>query len=204
MTSIRHLLLVDECLPPALITVYLQGHIGLSGDGVDAIHIRDRLGSGKKDPAWVPEIARDRRWCILSTDRGSHSSRQDALPLVCYEYKVTLIRVSQSLIDRGITFYGPQILANWGSVVEALKGPKGAQYLLRRHGRKTDVAFLTATRAPSGFEIVDGALVKLQPAEGQQTKASRLLLIPAQYPTSDPSPETAPPHSAATHSWDTP
>ena len=163
MTSIRHLLLVDECLPPVLISAYLLSHIRLSGDGVDAIHIKDHLGGGKKDPDWVPEIARDRRWCVLSTDRGSHSSRQDALPLICHEHKVTLIRLSQSLVSQGITVYGPQLLANWPALVEALKGPKGAQYLLRRHGSRSGIASLKVTRAPNGFEIIDGELTKTQP-----------------------------------------
>ena len=160
MTSIRHLLLVDECLPPVLISAYLRSHIGLSDDGVNAVHMKDHLGRGKKDRDWVPEIARDRRWCVLSTDRGSHSSRQDALPLICHEYKVTLIRLSQSLISQGITVYGPQLLSNWSALVGALKGPKGAQYLLRCHGSRAGIASLKATRVPNGFEIVDGELVK--------------------------------------------
>ncbi len=160
MTSIRHRLLIDECLPPTLISAYLHRHIGLSGDGVDAVHIKDYLGSGKKDPNWVPQIARDRRWCILSEDRGSHSSRQDALPIICFEYEVTLIRLSHPVVTRGITFYGPQLLANWQSIMKALTGPKGAQYLLRRHGSRSDVSFLVVTRSPNGFKIVDGELVK--------------------------------------------
>ena len=94
MTSIRHRILIDECLPPTLISDYLDSHIGLSGDGVDAVHITGFLGSGKKDPDWVSQIARDRRWCVLSEDRERGSRRRDALPIVCFKHKVTLICIS--------------------------------------------------------------------------------------------------------------
>lgn len=160
MTSIRHRLLIDECLPPKLITAYLKSHIGLSGDGVDAVHIKVYLGGGKKDPEWVPKIAKDRRWCVLSEDRGSHSARHDALPIVCFEYGVTLIRLSSPVVKKKITFYGPQILANWPSIMGALRGPKGAQYLLRQHNTRSTDTHLQAVRAPNGFTIEKGVLVK--------------------------------------------
>ena len=104
-------------------------------------------------------IARDRRWCVLSEDRGSHSSRQDALPFICFEYEVTLIRISHPVIARGLTVYGPQLLANWPSIVEATRGPKGAQYLLRWRGRSSG-AVVVVTKPPKGFDIVDGKLAK--------------------------------------------
>jgi len=160
VTSIRHRLLIDECLPPTLISAYLHSHIGLSGDGVDAVHICKFLGSGKKDQEWVPKIARDQRWCVLSKDKGSKSTRRDALPLICYEREVTLILISEPVIQKGITFYGPQLLANWPSLVAAMQGPKGAQYLLRLH-RDHERTSIHVTRPPEGYWINKrGELVK--------------------------------------------
>lgn len=165
MTSIRHRLLIDECLPRKLISSYLHNHINLSNDGVSAVHITEHLGSGKKDSAWVPKIAGDRRWCVLSVDKGSHSQRRDALPIVCAEAEITLIRLSPSLVRRTLTFYGPQILANWPLLVQAMQGPKGAQYLLRLHASShsantLDRTILDATKIPSGCRLENGIVVE--------------------------------------------
>ncbi|MCH8046549.1 MAG: hypothetical protein IID44_22820 [Planctomycetes bacterium] len=159
MTSIRHRVLIDECLPPALISAYLHEHIALSRDGVDAVHISEYLGRGKKDPDWVSRIARDRRWCILSVDR-ERGSRRDALPVVCFKHEVTLICISSPVMKQGITFYGPQLLANWASIMDAITGPKGAQYLLRQHNTRADVAHLQAVKPPKGYVVEKGVLVR--------------------------------------------
>lgn len=163
MTSIRHRLLIDECLPPKIISIYLSGHINLSGDGVAAVHIKDYLGDGKKDPAWVPKIARDQRWCVLSKDKGANSTRLDALPIICAEHNVTLIRISEALKVRGLAFYGPQIISHWAELVAAMEGPKGAQYFLRLEANGIHTRFL-ATSAPDGYRIESGILMPDRPA----------------------------------------
>jgi len=162
VTSIRHRLLIDECLPPALISVYLSNHIRISRYGVDAIHIKEYLGEGKKDPNWVPQIARDRRWFVLSMDKGKHGKKTDALPLICYEYKVTLILLSERLVQKRIEYYGPQILAHWHNIVKGARGPKGAQYLLHLASGHQEGTLFKPWKAPEGYQIESGELQKVQ------------------------------------------
>jgi hypothetical protein len=147
-------------LPPKLNSLYLSNHIKLTGDGVSVDHLVEVLGSGKKDRAWVPKIAKDQRWCVLSADRGSHSARQDALPIICAQHGVTLIRISGNLYSRNLKVYGPQLLANWQRLMAALKGPKGAQYLLRLHARIADASHIEATKAPNGFKVENGSVIE--------------------------------------------
>ena len=165
MTSIRHRLLVDECLPPALIDNYLAPHIRITKDGVEPIHFFDRfgIGGGIKDPVWVPKIARDRRWLILSADRGKKGSLAESLPLVCEQFGVTLITMTNPIKEQGLAFYGPQILSHWRRFMAAAQGAKGAQYFIRRHSSKTATTLFVVHKCPEGFIAHSGECIPVKP-----------------------------------------
>lgn len=159
MTSIRHRILVDECLPPALITTYLKPHIALRNDGFEAVHFRDLFGgNGKwKDGDFIPKIARDRRWVVISEDAGKSGKRIDSLPLICQQYDVTLIRVSTALKGMGVEHYGPQLILHWEKICEICsRESRGTQYVIRQHNKHRNLAMVTLVRCLKGHEVKNG------------------------------------------------
>lgn len=158
MTSIQRLILVDECLPQLLIRAYILPHLSVTEQPVLLRHYRDKFGlrSRWKDPDFVPELARDGRWAVLSCDLENRGSRLDSLRLACRRHGLTLICASTSLHDAGLEVYGPQFIVHWPNILEAAKGPKGGQYQIRFTSQKRSTAF-EPMECPNGFQS-DGRL----------------------------------------------
>lgn len=161
MTSIRHLLLVDENLPEMLVTKYIEPHLSVSNDGVRAVHFRTKFGpNGRwKDQDFVPKIAEDRRWVVLSADRGQKSKTFDALPLLCLNHHVTLIHVSSNVVGMGLSYYGAQIIGNWLPLVQAFKALKGSQFSLKNRSKRQS-ATLVLSECPHGYQKENHECVK--------------------------------------------
>ena len=165
MTSIQRRLFVDQCLATSLIDSYFQPHLEISVCGAEVIHYVRKFGvAGRwKDRDFVQELARDRRWLILSGDSGKQSTRYDSLPLICKEYGVTLICVSPPIRAKGLEFYGPKILSHWNDMMAAADGPKGAQYIIRLHEQtnklQTFTTVLEVRDCPKGFQVEKGVCV---------------------------------------------
>ncbi len=165
MTSIQHRILIDQCLSPALIDSYFQPHLDIAECGAEIVHYVRKFGQlGRwKDRDFVPELARDKRWLILSGDSGKQSTRYESLRLICRNCGVTLIWVSAAIRNRGLAFYGPQLIGHWDGIIAAADGPKGAQYTVRLHEATNKLAVATTLfevrECPHGYRVEKGACV---------------------------------------------
>jgi hypothetical protein len=153
VTSIQRQFLVDECLPPKLISNYLHPHVAVTEHPVTFVHFKQKFGPYSKwvDPDFVPELARDQRWVVLSSDleKGSHL---DALRLVCRQYKVTLILTSAKLKDASLEVYGPHFQTQWPNIMDAANGPRGGQYLIRFANREKNRTEFQPLECPPGYK----------------------------------------------------
>ncbi|HEX3998533.1 MAG TPA: hypothetical protein VHX65_08295 [Pirellulales bacterium] len=161
MTSIQCRLFIDECLPPELIDTYLRPHIALAGIAAETVHCVEKFGpNGKwKDPDIIPELARDRRWVVITADRGKNSSTFDGMRHLCRLHNVTLICISTAVNIRGLSFYGPQLLSHWDAMLCLSDGPRGQQYVLRMDAASKRTLF-HATHCPSGYRLDKGRCVQ--------------------------------------------
>lgn len=72
MTSYRHCLFIDECLAQTLSDSYLEPHTNVVGVAVQIQHYVEKFGQNckLKDHQFIPRLAKDRRWFVLSADSG--------------------------------------------------------------------------------------------------------------------------------------
>jgi hypothetical protein len=164
VTSIQHQLLVDECLAYDLNTVYLRPHIEVAGQAANLVHYKDRFGPNSrwKDHEFIPELARDRRWSVLSGDMGKQCPRLESMRLICRIHEVTLICISPVVRRSGLAFYGPQVLAHWEDIYRAMTGPRGAQYTIRMADRSMSRTAFAAIECPAGFELKGGLCLPIE------------------------------------------
>jgi len=55
-------------------------------------------GSGMLDSEWVPKIAGEGRWIVITADQGRRGSQKGGkLPRLCLEYKITHLLLSASV-----------------------------------------------------------------------------------------------------------
>jgi len=134
---------------------------------VRLLHYREKFGPNSrwKDPEFVPELARDRRWVLLSGDLENQGTRLDALRLACRLHKLTLICASSSLRDCGLNAYGPHFTVHWDSILKAAHGPRGGQYHIRfTNSQKMRTSF-EVLECPDGYYHCHGSCVPVDPAQ---------------------------------------
>lgn len=163
MTSIQHRFFVDECLPPQLADTYLLPHVELSSLAAEVRHYVDKFGPNSKwkDKDFIPELARDKRWIVLTADKGAKSTYKESMRTLCRIHKVTLVWISSHLHKSGLEYFGPQIMSHWKSVLTAANGPRGSQshIALKNHRDGARTVFETI-ECPDGWEFNNGIFEK--------------------------------------------
>lgn len=149
MTSIQRRFLIDECLAPTLIQSYLKPHVEVTEDAVEFTYFKDKFGPNStwKDRDFVPELAKDGRWVILSSDLSKNGPRLDSMRIACRTHKQTLICLSSAIYQSKLEGYGPQFTMHWANIMQAAAGPRGGQYQIRSHGQTT---ILVPIECPDG------------------------------------------------------
>jgi hypothetical protein len=64
----------DNTLPPRLAKAV---EILAEGDGHEIKHLRDRFTEDVKDTVWIPELAKDRDWIVISGDVKITTARHE-------------------------------------------------------------------------------------------------------------------------------
>ncbi len=164
MTSYQRRFLIDECLSPDLIKSYLKPHIEVRGDAVELFHWTKRFGEKKKqDTLWVPELAKDRRWVVVSGDSGKRCPKLESMRRICREYRVTLVYAASAVRRASLAYYGPQFQTQWAAILEAVAGPTGGQYILRMASQDHSRTILEAMECPTGYRPDGAACRSIEP-----------------------------------------
>jgi len=165
VTSYQHLFLIDECLPPDLIDKYLEQHLSVTEIKAQMVHFVDKYGRNGKwpDSRWVPDLARDPKWIVLTADSGKQSTKTACLRRLCRKHAVRLIWISSAIQDKGIAFYGPQFLTHFPKIIEFGSAPRGIQAQIRLYSENSTRTQLDLVECPNGFTYKDGLFLKCQP-----------------------------------------
>jgi PIN like domain len=136
-------ILFDECVSDVAMNEIARV-VSLSSAGCEFRHIKDYLMQGIHDDVWVPEIAREKCWIVLSGDRGKQSKtsksknfKGEKLRTVCKKYEVTLVELSQKIHHLPTREKIAAILNAWPALVEVTNAPLGSRHLLRFSGIKS-------------------------------------------------------------------
>ena len=127
--------LFDECISRPVVEAQVAQSLALYGAQATVAHFLSKYPCGVKDPAWIPEIAQEGGWVIVSMDRGKHSKKSERLPVICRAFRVTHVMLSSGLEKRSMYYRATAIEACWSDLIAAADAPPGAGYVLSmRHG----------------------------------------------------------------------
>ncbi len=122
--------LFDECISWKVVEGQLAASLELYSPGAVLAHLRKKFTQGIKDRVWIPQIAEEGGWIIISMDRGKHSNVPDRLPLICQQFHVTHATLSGGLAKRSMYFRATAIEACWPALVSAGSEPSGTGFRL--------------------------------------------------------------------------
>lgn len=118
--------LFDECLSrPAVaeLTTIKQ---------IQSASLVDLLGrQGALDSEWIPRIAAEGRWVVITADGGKQRSRGGKLPRICREQGVTHVIVSSKIHAMRTQEKLEILLKVWDQIERVAEAPPGTRFKLR-------------------------------------------------------------------------
>jgi hypothetical protein len=126
------------------------------------MHHLAKYPQGVKDRIWIPEIAAEGGWIVVSMDRGMHSRVSERLPLICQAFRVTHVMLSSGLGKRTMYYRALAIEDRWSHLIEAASHPAGTGFSLRMHETQKSHSFqlkkVTDALAPEDAPLVQKSL----------------------------------------------
>ena len=99
--------LFDECLSRPAVERQICDLLHLYGVDAEIAHLLSKFPPATPDKEWIPEIAKQGGWIIVTSDRGTHSRKDERLPMICRDFGVTHVLLSGSLHRRNTYFAEP-------------------------------------------------------------------------------------------------
>ena len=91
-------LFIDQCIAHP-IAIRLVNHYSPAYPSIKVRHLLDEYRQSRCDSVWLPNLAKEGGWIVVSKDRGQHpkSGGKPSLPELCIEYRVTCIAFTGGL-----------------------------------------------------------------------------------------------------------
>jgi hypothetical protein len=94
-------------------------------------HLCEKFSSGALDNEWIPDLAKEGGWVVITGDGGRNSNKGGKLPELCLHYKVTCLILSPKFAQRKTADKLGALLSRWDHIVELHSKPAGSQFQLR-------------------------------------------------------------------------
>lgn len=119
--------LFDECLPAPAIRALAESH------QTEFASLVAMLGEqGVVDEKWIPLIATEGRWVVITSDGGRQRSRGAKLPDLCREHNVTHVVITSSIHSKKTADKLRILSESWDRIVQAVtEAPPGTRFRLR-------------------------------------------------------------------------
>jgi hypothetical protein len=141
--------LFDECISWKVVEAQLESSVRLCEPSAIVAHLMRKFPPGTKDRDWIPQIADEGGWVIVSMDRGMHGKREERLPILCRSFLVTHVLLSPGLAKRNMYIRTLAIESCWPDLIEASHAPRGTTYSLQMRELKSGVVYrLVKTQDP--------------------------------------------------------
>ena len=126
--------LFDECFAGPVVDGLVLGLFRLFGSDADVVHLFTKFGAGAKDETWIPQLASEGGWIILTADRGKKSKKGQKLPEICRQFRVTHIMLSAKLHMRSMSTKVLAVHHCLESILDAATFQPGTGFLLQLTG----------------------------------------------------------------------
>lgn len=125
----------DACLPVAAFRL-LGSTLAMQADPPETRYLPDYLGSGAvSDEEWVPQLAKEGGWIVLTADRGRRAPR---LNILLPWYRVSGFFLVGASVDASNFEKLRMFLSVWPDILHAAKTKPGERFkVLLRNGRPT-------------------------------------------------------------------
>lgn len=100
-------------------------------DPPEIVHITEFYCEGVKDIEWIPRLASEPGWVVITADRGTHSKRGDKLPAICREYRLTHVLLSKAVHHLTSHDKMTTIRRVWVEIEALSRETPGGRYRLR-------------------------------------------------------------------------
>ena len=120
----------DECLSKPVVESQITQSLRLYGSDAEVAHLLSKFEKQTPDSVWIPQLANEGGWVIITADRGRHSKKSEKLPLICRAYGVSHVLLSAKLHSRNMHKKALAIDSSWDGLFAAGSAPKGCGYLL--------------------------------------------------------------------------
>jgi hypothetical protein len=109
-------------------------------------HIRDYFGEKTPDSLWVPKMAEEGGWIVITSDGGKQSKKGDKLPELCEEHGVTHVVMSQKLHHKRSHEKIAAVVSLWEQIATLDSVPVGKGFDLRFRSHKGAVTIVLMPR----------------------------------------------------------
>lgn len=128
--------LFDECLGRPVVERQIKDSLRLYGSDAELAHLFSKFPMGAKDTEWIPAIAQEGGWIVVTADRGKHSKKDEKLPYICREFGVSHVMLSSGLHRRTMYYKYLAISSCWSALLDVGSHPPGTGFSLGMHGDK--------------------------------------------------------------------
>ena len=94
-------------------------------------HVAKYFEAGRKDNEWIPAIASEGNWIVISSDRGRRANDGGKLPALCVQYKVTHVLLSAKLHAKSSQIKRAAFVLVWPQIVATHSAVPGSRFILR-------------------------------------------------------------------------
>ncbi len=114
------------------------------------VHICDYFHEGIRDGEWIPRLAAEGGWVVISSDGAKQSGKGDKLPDLCREYGIPHVVLSATLHAKSSRDKAAAITAMWAQIATVVDAPPGTRFQLRFRSKKgtPDGVALTLQEVP--------------------------------------------------------
>lgn len=125
----------DECLSKPIVESQITPSLRLYGSDAEVAHLFSKFEPQTADSVWIPKLADEGGWIVISADRGINSKKSEKLPLICKSLGVSHVLLSAKLHSRNMYTKAIAIEASWDGLIAIGSAPLGSGYLLHLTGR---------------------------------------------------------------------
>jgi hypothetical protein len=118
----------DDCLGRPVMQKIHASQVG--ADSLIAL-VADKYRCGIADELWIPQLAVEGGWVVITSDKARQSGVKTKLPALCLEYGVTHILVAQSIGMMKTEEKATAILFVWEKILLASSAAPGTRYSMK-------------------------------------------------------------------------
>src|SRR5438046_306590 len=91
-------------------------------------NVRSKYQQGIWDEVWIPQVAEEGGWTVISLDLAKYKNQGGPLPALCLENDVTCVLMSGAINQRRNSYRTAILCHLWSHIEQIAAGPAGLRY----------------------------------------------------------------------------